>query len=331
LAVANDSFWDLTGYVSLTAGNRRPLRIGANSGGGNGFVGLMRRARLRSRELTAEEVASLAGDPTRTLADPALVADYVLGETRDGVCPNAAGADLGASVIGELPVEGDAIRFTGAGFLEVPFDPRLEPRGAYSLDAWVCPDELPEMGARIIDKVTAGVDDGYLLDTCPRNSLRLITEQGVLTFDAQLPPGEWAHVAGTFDPRGELRLYLNGKLMASTAAKARQGPDFARFGAFYRAMEAADLGETYEAQHARLIVDYVAAIHERERLTRAGKLPEFPPARQHAADRSYLDAALRLAEGLTNVLGKYADSEDPRRRRIARLWQRTGGQADADA
>ncbi len=259
------------------------------------------------------------------------MADYVLGETRDGVCANAAGEGLEARVVGEVAVEGEALRFSGQGYLEVAFDARLEPREAYTLDAWVCPDELPEMGARILDKVTAGVDDGYLLDTCPGNSLRLITEQGSVGFGAKLAPGEWAHVAGTFDARGELRLYLNGRPVASAPARERRGPAFARWGAFCRELEGAGLGEGYEAQHARLIVEYVRVMHERERLSAEGKLPVLPPVSQHAADRSYLEAATRLAEGLTTVLGSYEGSDDPDEQRIAAIWARTGGAADADA
>jgi len=214
-----------------------------------------------------------------------------------------------------------AVRFTGEGYLEVAFDPRLEPRDAYTLDAWVCPDELPEMGARIIDKVTAGVDDGYLLDTCPGHSLRLITEQGHVGFDARLKPGEWAHVASTFDARGELRLYVNGKLVASTPAKKREGPQWAQWGVFHERLREAGLEDSYEAQHAGLIVGYVRAIHERERLRAEGKLPPLPPVSQHAADRSYLEAVARLAQGLETVLASYEGSQDERKQAIAAIWR----------
>jgi hypothetical protein len=325
------AFWDLSGYMALTAGNQRPLRIGANSGGGNQFLGLMQRARLWSRSVSAEEVVGLAADPSATLAgDPALVVDYVLSQTRDRVCPNAAGEGLAAQVVGEVEVTESALRFTGKGYLEVPFDPRLEPQEAYTLEAWICPDDLPEMGARIIDKVTAGVDDGYLLDTCPRSSLRLITEHGVLGFDARLTPGQWAHVAGTFEIGGELRLYLDGRQVASTPARRRQGPQFARWGAFCEGLGAAGLGDSYEAQHARLIVDTVQAIHDREQLKAAGKLPALPPVSQHAADRSYLEAATRLADGLQAVLASYATSDDPHKQKVAAIWAEVRGHADAD-
>jgi len=317
-----DPFWDLSAYLALTAGNQRPLRLGANSGGGNQFLGLMRRARIFGRALGADEITTLAADPTRTLpGDPTLIADWVLGQTRDGVCPNAAGGDLSAKVVGKVEVTEAGVRFAGEGYLEVAFDPRLEPREAYTLDAWICPEAQPEMGSRIIDKVTAGVDDGYLLDTCPGNSLRLITEQGHLGFDARLKPGEWVHVAGTFDPQGELRLYLNGTLVASTPAKRQQGPQWAQWGVFHERLRAAGLEDSYEAQHARLIVDYVRAIHERERLTAEGKLSPLPPVSQHAADRSYVEAATRLAQGLENVLASYEGSEDEGKRAVAAMWK----------
>jgi hypothetical protein len=316
-----DAFWDLSAYAALTAGNQRPLRLGANSGGGNQFLGAMGRGRIWGRALSADEVAALAAGQTRTLpADPALIADWVLSQTRDGLCPNAAGGDLSAKEVGKVEVTEAGVRLSGEGYLEVAFDPRLEPRDAYTLDAWICPAAQPGMGSRIIDKVTAGVDDGYLLDTCPGNSLRLITEQGHAGFDARLEPGEWVHVAGTFDPAGDLRLYVGGKLVASTPAQKRAGPQWARWGAFCERLRQAGLEDSYEAQHARLIVEYVKAIHERERLIAEGKLPPLPPVSQHAADRSYTEAATRLAQGLETVLASYEGSEDGRKQAVAAMW-----------
>jgi hypothetical protein len=67
-------------------------------------------------------------------------------------------------------------------------------------------------------------------------------------------------------------------------------------------------------------VDYLAAVHGRQRLKAAGRLPPLPPASQLAADKSYLEAAERLAQGLQAVLRSYQASKDPRQARIAALW-----------
>jgi len=324
-----DAFWDVSAFVQAIRGNARPLRIGADSKGASRFLGMMRRARVFDRELSPDQVNRLAASPDADLGEgcrPFL--DYRLQAPQEGIIPNQMGEDFAAKVIGQLKVEqselGPALRFDGDGYLEVAFDPRLNLAGPYSLDAWVCPDKLPEGGARIIDKVTAGVDDGYLLDTHPGNSLRLITEHGSVSYAAGLTPGVWAHVAGTFSPEGELRLYINGELTASTAAKRRalSSPvPWSAIGTFHELLCRSGLGDSYEARHARLVVDYVAAMHERAGLLQAGKLPPLPDASQAAADRSYIDATDRLTAGLAATVQAYAESDDPRERKVLALWR----------
>lgn len=322
-----DRFWDLRELAASMGGNGRPLRIGADSNGANLFRGDIQRARLFRRALRAEEIRTLAEDPSATLpGDPALVADYLLGQVKDGLLANAAGEGLPAQVVGTLQLvdtpPGKALRFSGQGYLEVATDPRLDLREAYTLDAWICPHQLPALGSRIIDRITAGADDGYLLDTCPGNSLRFITEGGTIGFDAQLPPNTWAHVAATFDAADGLRLYLNGRLVASGPAQPSQATTaLGKIGALYARLVQAGLGESYEAQHAKLVVDSVMALRGRMALKAARKLPPLPPASQFAADKSYFDAANRLAEGLVNVLNSYATARNSRQRRVFALWQ----------
>jgi alpha-L-fucosidase 2 len=84
-----------------------------------------------------------------------------------------------------------------------------------TLEAWVRPQALPSGGARIVDKITPGGSDGFLLDTWPGNSLRFITKAGVLEKKDCLAAGEWHHVAATVDPeRGELKMFLDGAEVA---------------------------------------------------------------------------------------------------------------------
>jgi len=324
-----DRFWDISGFARITTGNVRPLRIGADSNGSNRFLGDMRRARIFRRALKPEEVMALAQDPLATLKDdPSLVVDCLFDQKTDGAFANLAAKDLPARIVGQVGVVeapgGKAIRFTGEGYLEVGLDPRLALRDAYTLDAWICPQKLPDTGGRIIDKVTAGADDGYLLDMHPGNSLRFITEQGNIGFDARLTPDAWAHVAAIFDSKDGLRLYLNGRLVASgpvTESPAGSPIIFEKVGTFYNRLCQAGLGDCYEARHARLVVEYVAAIHARAKLKAAGKLPALSPASQMAADKSYIDAVNRLAEGLIAVLKSCEKSEDPHKKRVSAIWQ----------
>jgi hypothetical protein len=69
---------------------------------------------------------------------------------------------------------------------------------------------------RIIDKCPVSAARGYLLDTYPKDSLRLITREPHLTYPAKLPAGRWTHVAATVDTKtGQQTLYVNGKPVAS--------------------------------------------------------------------------------------------------------------------
>jgi hypothetical protein len=328
---AEDPFWTVRGFLPVDCGNVRPLRIGADSNGEHCFLGLLRRVRVFALELTAEELAVLARD---VAAEPAAgrgpLLDYVLEAAAEGIIANRASSDFPAKVVGAVTFEeasvGTAARGTGTGYFEVDFDPRLNLPGPYSIDAWLRPEEFPEAGVRIVDKVTAGVDDGYLLDTFPGNSLRLITEMGHAAYAARLAPGQWVHVAATFDPDGELRLYLNGQRLAATAAAAKPRPTWAGVGQFHARLCEAGLAESYEAGHARLIIDYLEAIHARRRLKAEGRLALLPPASQQAADKSYLEAAERLVQGLAATLHAYQASDAPGKARLGALWQEcTGG------
>jgi len=81
------------------------------------------------------------------------------------------------------------------------------------------------------------------------------------------------------------------------------------------------LADTYEAAHARLALDCIAAIAERRKLLAEGKLQSLPDSSQQAADKSYAVAAIKLCDGLDRLLKSYGSNDDPRRKRIHQLWQ----------
>jgi hypothetical protein len=108
-------------------------------------------------------------------------------------------------------------RLDGKGYLEIPS--RAVPSGdqGLTLAAWIRPAEFPAEGMRIIDKCPVSAARGYLLDTYPGDSLRLITREPHLIFPAKLPCGKWTHVAATVDGKtGKQRLYLNGKVVTES-------------------------------------------------------------------------------------------------------------------
>ena len=95
---------------------------------------------------------------------------------------------------------------------------------------------------------------------------------------------------------------------------------------FHRLLSESELGETYEAAHARLAVDFVGTAHDRLTMLRDKKLePLTNPESQAAANQSYVDTASKLADGLIHLLDTYSTSTDPQRQQIVRLWEQSAG------
>ena len=94
--------------------------------------------------------------------------------------------------------------------------------------------------------------------------------------------------------------------------------------AFQGRLEAAGFGGSYEAAHAQLILEAVRVAHEHESLLSAGKLPPLPEASQAAADKSYVETATKLCDGLDALMKSYEKSSDERARKIFDLWSEEG-------
>jgi hypothetical protein len=96
-------------------------------------------------------------------------------------------------------------------------DPALaNPKGALTVEAWLTPGTMPQDGGRIVDRSVPNTLDGFLLDTYPGNSLRLITSNGSVTAPNVLTAGKPAHVAAVYDPAARvMKLYLDGREVAS--------------------------------------------------------------------------------------------------------------------
>lgn len=104
---------------------------------------------------------------------------------------------------------------------------------------------------------------------------------------------------------------------AFTALDARA----AQVRVFHDRLAAAGLGASEEAAHAQLILDAVLAAHERRSLLAAGRLPPLPKASEVAADKSYIDAATRLYDGLAAQMDSYGKSPRERAHTIFELWK----------
>jgi hypothetical protein len=175
-----------------------PLRIGADSAGGNRFEGRIARVRVFDRALSGEEIARIAErGPEGAVLPPGCVVALDPGPSSNGgtagsAVPNGAQARLAARIEGTVAIVEDpeapgkkTLAFDGTGFLEIPHDPTLD------------------------------FATGYLLDTYPWDSLRSIHRDPHLIYPAKLPLDRWTHVAATIDVASKRSaLWVNGRLVA---------------------------------------------------------------------------------------------------------------------
>lgn len=315
---------DFAAVKELGNTNSLPVRLGADSAGGDQFVGQFRRARIFSIALSDDQIGELAESGDATAKTRMLVADWQAGKLANGIIQNRAGSDLHAKATGELKTVAGAVEFTGRGWLEVADDPRLILANGFTLDAWIRPDRFPPGGMRIIDKCHVGTSDGYTFDTYPGNALRLITPVGAVSFDAKLEPEKWVHVAAVHDPKGELRLYIDGKKVASAPVQPRPKAHLERIQVLYERLQKVGMEESYEGRHARLILDYAATVLKRRAMQKAGELKPLADAgSQSAADASYTETVLKLSNGFETVLDGYGKSPDKHKKKVYKLWRAT--------
>jgi len=166
--------------VAQIPDNPHPFRIGSDQVGANLFGGEIAAVRLYERALTSEEIKSLA----------------------------EAQRDSKSSV---------------PGIVEEWLKPSMplgsERKHAFSqgatIEAWIRP-AAGSIG-RIVDKITPGAADGFLLDTHPGDALRLVVGNETITH--ALPHSDqWTHVAATVDATGILVLFVNGVHVAGASS-----------------------------------------------------------------------------------------------------------------
>ncbi len=174
----------------------------------------MLRSILRSRVVVslASSVLFLGGRglaqvPSCVPPPPGMVAWW----PGDASASDIAGSNDG-SIVGSVTYAAGrvdlAFRFDGStGWVQAPDSAALRVTGQITIDAWINPVAT---GGRVVDKITAGGADGYLLDTYGGVIRFLVDSQG-LNGATPLPTGTWSHVAGVYDG-AQMRVYLNGTL-----------------------------------------------------------------------------------------------------------------------
>jgi hypothetical protein len=80
------------------------------------------------------------------------------------------------------------------------------------------------------------------------------------------------------------------------------------------------LAGSYEAAHARLAVEYLAATCERLKMLSEGKLKRLSGQSQYAADKSYFSTTAKLCEGLERTVCSYKDSGDAHEKQVYLIW-----------
>jgi hypothetical protein len=162
--------------IPVVPPNVHPLRAGSDQTGQNRFRGTIGRITMFRGRLDADAVRALAtSDRSRPIESKQVVACWM------------------------NPKAGQPLPTTAEDF-----------RGPLSLEVWILPAE--KESGRVLDKLTPGKNDGFLLDAWPQQSLRLIAGPQQSDYQNVLKPGVWQHVAVVLT-RGLPRVYLNGRLL----------------------------------------------------------------------------------------------------------------------
>lgn len=168
--------------------NKHPLRIGMDQSGGSRFTGALGRVGVYAAALDDAQIQRLAATG-----------------------PEEKAEEHPARVYGGVPKGPESL----PGLANRTFDKGL------TMEAWLKPDALPpQHGMRIVDKITPGGSDGFLFDTHPGASLRVIVGSQAFHRPGVLKAGQWQHVAATVTPHGRITFFLNGKTLASSGNDA---------------------------------------------------------------------------------------------------------------
>jgi hypothetical protein len=117
--------------------------------------------------------------------------------------------------------------------------------------------------------------------------------------------------------------------LASQLDSVNNPPDFAAIGLFLASMEKAELGESFEAGQARVVIEVLAALHERRRLAALGtlyipQLEGIPPAKIEEIDKLYARQARFILGGLQDHLNGLSLQRYPVMPKVLQLAKNAG-------
>ncbi|MCL5281239.1 MAG: PA14 domain-containing protein [Planctomycetes bacterium] len=161
-------------------------------------------------------------------AEPGLVGWWQFNEGSGTKAADSSGNNnngtLSGPVTWDMGWDGTAcLSFNGPyNFVRVPDNASLNMTDGITITAWVNPRWTGNN--RIMQKSSEGSDDQYRLLKEGGNNIRFhVPPFPNLEATGFIPAkGEWSHLAGTYDGK-EVRIYLNGKMVASQAATGKMG------------------------------------------------------------------------------------------------------------
>jgi hypothetical protein len=172
--------------------NTHPVRIGSDQSGGSRWRGQLGRVSILARAAGEEEVRRWA---LLAPAEPIPKGPQLL----------YTGRPEQPQILSELAKENF-------------------PEGI-SVEAWIRWQQSSEAVGRIVDKITPGGADGFLLDLHPAGVLRAIIGQHTVHAEKTLSAGIWHHVALVLDPSGALRVYHQGEPVIQATLESEVADD----------------------------------------------------------------------------------------------------------
>ncbi|MEW6668074.1 MAG: LamG-like jellyroll fold domain-containing protein [Thermodesulfobacteriota bacterium] len=111
-----------------------------------------------------------------------------------------------------------AYAFDGNDYISIADSASVDLTSSFTLSLWINQSIENVGGSRLIDKITSGTGDGYLLDTYPGQYLRLIVDGDIYYYYAGYTLNNWHQMAVTFSNNGttaSYAFYLDGTRLFS--------------------------------------------------------------------------------------------------------------------
>jgi len=122
----------------------------------------------------------------------------------------AFGGNGGTFVTREEP-NGLCLNLNGSGYVSIPDSPSANPiKDELCIDVWVQPAGIGGY-RRILDKITSGGMDGFLLDLTPTNQVRFNVRGSQIITTGVIPSGNvWTHIVAVWKKDSNMSVYING-------------------------------------------------------------------------------------------------------------------------